>query len=422
MGVVSTPKTPPIPDQLHPNSNSEVMIQKVGKIIIKKSKVNKKGLAPLAYQIFIEKEKVEVGMKISCKPESFNEKTQRITELTEEDKFANLAIIMILNKINSIIIKVTANNTELTKKEFLSQLKNPQSKEDFLEFFLNKANQKLKDNQIEDSTFEAQMVKYRKMKRYKEKWPFAKINDAFIEDFIRWLKQDLINASKINGKPQVNGGINTLSSVMKVIKTYLNEAKKDKIRFEMPDIKLTWNKTSRTYLTFEERQLYIDLWLEKSLGDTTKQQALEMFLFSCSTGLRISDIKRLRTDHIINGVIHIVPHKTKKKQKEVIISCNDFVVELLKDRTGKIFPTIAEQTINEKLKEITFQLGLNKNVSMHVGRHTFATLYTQLSPDIKALSDILGHSSIVTTQQYLHVDEEHIKKAFKIHNDTWKMK
>lgn len=417
LGVILTPIAPPKNETLHPKPF--VMGDGRVKIIIKSWKTNKSGFAPLALQTFINGEKVEVGLGISVKPEKWDKKHRYLIPEDQSDNLTNVLISRKIGLASDILSRLAIEDRILTKNEFIDRFKNPQSKEDFIPYFKKKADEKLAQNKIGDSTFEAHMVIYRKLQRFQPKWYFTEISTEFIREFEDWLRKDLKRASAQLGKPLQNNGNNTVAANLKLINTYLRAAIDDKIRFEMPKIKIKWQKTSRVALTKPERKRLIDLYKSNTLGDTTKQQALEMFLFSCNTGLRISDLKRLRKENIVDGCIKIIAHKTKKDNISLDIPLTPFTRNIVADRTGKIFPTVSEQTLNEKLKEIAFQVDINKNVTMHVGRHTFATLWLQESNDIKSLSDILGHSSITTTQQYLHKDLDHVKKAFAAMEKGW---
>jgi integrase/recombinase XerD len=61
------------------------------------------------------------------------------------------------------------------------------------------------------------------------------------------------------------------------------------------------------------------------------------------------------------------------------------------------------------VKEIAAQVGIEKNVSPHTFRHSFATHLVEGGADLKAVQDMLGHESITTTEIYTHLDKEYLK-------------
>ena len=69
----------------------------------------------------------------------------------------------------------------------------------------------------------------------------------------------------------------------------------------------------------------------------------------------------------------------------------------------KIFKCISNQKTNEYLKIISMVLNIKKNITCHVGRHTYATLFLSLGGKVEFLSKILGHNDLATTMIYVHI-------------------
>jgi integrase/recombinase XerD len=74
-------------------------------------------------------------------------------------------------------------------------------------------------------------------------------------------------------------------------------------------------------------------------------------------------------------------------------------------KTGPLFEPISEQRMNAHLKDLAKMVGINKPLSNHSGRHTFATIFLQKTHDVATLQKLLGHSRIDETMVYVHINE-----------------
>src|SRR3546814_971123 len=80
---------------------------------------------------------------------------------------------------------------------------------------------------------------------------------------------------------------------------------------------------------------------------------------------------------------------------------------LIDESLKEFFQLPSEQEYNRTLKELAAKADIRKNLTSHVGRHTFGYLYMTRVGNLFALKEIMGHSSIVTTQRYAHLDDEY---------------
>lgn len=203
---------------------------------------------------------------------------------------------------------------------------------------------------------------------------------------------------------------NTVTGKMKRIKTIIHFAQALKLISEDPlkAIKLKAFTNRATVLSIDELQQLQQLHNEKSLP-LHQQNALHIFLIACYTGLRISDITALKHSNIHNNCIRLVQQKTGDP---TVIPLNDFSKELLHStyhiRTG--------QHLNRELSAIAAAAGIKKHITMHVGRHTFATVALRLGMELVAVSKMLGHKNIKQTQQYLHLMEDHLQEQMNRFN------
>ncbi|WP_160070387.1 site-specific integrase [Sphingobacterium bovisgrunnientis] len=181
--------------------------------------------------------------------------------------------------------------------------------------------------------------------------------------------------------------------------------------------KLHFEKVERGHLTKEE----LNVLSEKTFKIERLQAVLDMFLFSCYTGLAYIDIFNLSQDNIIKGIDGRDWLKTNRQKTNTMVSVPLLpeAVHLIKKYDdhpvsvgkGRLFPVISNQRMNGYLKEIAEICGIDKNFTFHLARHTFATTVTLSNGvPIESVSKMLGHTSIRTTQIYAKVVEHKLSE------------
>lgn len=148
-----------------------------------------------------------------------------------------------------------------------------------------------------------------------------------------------------------------------------------------------------------------------------------------ATGARVSEIANLKDEDIdlISGKVNI---KGKgNKERIVLISNNDSLQILTKYKQtfkekivainnfffiNRLAKRLSDQSIRGIVKKLSKKACIKKNVTPHVFRHSFATLLLENDVDIKYIQILLGHSSIITTQIYTHVNNHKINQILKL--------
>lgn len=166
-------------------------------------------------------------------------------------------------------------------------------------------------------------------------------------------------------------------------------------REKTPDIK---------YLTIDElRQLSAT----PDRDDVTRR----MFLFSCFTGLRLSDVEQLTWDEITSDMSRIIFRQRKTGGLEYL-DLNSQAVELMGKRgSGPVFEPINRSRVSISLTRWVKNSGIGKHITFHCARHTFATMMLSLGTDIYTVSKLLGHSDVSITQVYAKVIDEKKRAA-----------
>lgn len=166
---------------------------------------------------------------------------------------------------------------------------------------------------------------------------------------------------------------------------------------------------TRMYLTIEE---------VRKLAQTECEypNIKRAFLFSCLTGLRRSDVLRLTWNDIQeqSGFTRIIFRQKKTKGQEYL-DITQQAADLLGER-GKpdevIFTDIHSPTCtNETIKRWVLRAGINKEITFHCARHTFAVMMLDIGTDIYTVSKLLGHRELNTTQIYAKVLDKNKQKA-----------
>lgn len=186
----------------------------------------------------------------------------------------------------------------------------------------------------------------------------------------------------------------------------------------MRGFKYKYEPTQRTFLTHEElEQLEAFRAPNESLG-----RVKDTFLFSVYSGMRHSDVRALRVENLVQDEqgdfwIEKVIEKTKTQWRVPLLdNAKDIIDKYAREAeiTGSLLPSISNQKVNAYLKVIADLAGLDKELTFHVARHTFATtVMLARNIPIELASEFLGHSDIATTQVYARITNEHLKRTAK---------
>ena len=178
-------------------------------------------------------------------------------------------------------------------------------------------------------------------------------------------------------------------------------------------------------LTIEEIDRLIDA-LDMSKNESHRNKAIIETLYSC--GLRVSELVNLRFSDLFfeEGFIRVIGKGNKERlvpvsasvEKEISIY-NDHIrrhqnikkgdenVVFLNRRGGKLTRVM----IFTIIKDLAERISLQKTISPHTFRHSFATHLLEGGANLRAIQEMLGHESITTTEIYTHLDQRYLKEA-----------
>ena len=282
------------------------------------------------------------------------------------------------------------------------------SSADFIAYFEHLA-EKRKASQGNYGNWNSALKHLKEFKKFKVK--FSDINSEWLEDFKYYLIHDAKSSFKRNLSQ------NSCYSYFNKVKAALKQAVKDGYINSNPAMNVDAIKeaeTSREFLTLDE--------LKKVLNTRCDAPGYKnAFIFSCLTGLRFSDVKKLTWYEIqhSNEVGNYIRFKQKKTKSYETLPISIEARKILgEERTANesVFIDLSYSDFNnQKLKEWMIRAGIEKRITFHCARHTYATLQLSLGTDIYTVSKLLGHKNLKTTEVYAKIiDEKKQEAASKI--------
>jgi integrase/recombinase XerD len=178
----------------------------------------------------------------------------------------------------------------------------------------------------------------------------------------------------------------------------------------------------------KEKKLPIPLEVNEILAmiskcENKKHLAIIYLLYGC--GLRVSEVINLKWSHIERnaGVIHIIQAKGKKDRRvplfaDLLRVLTEYYREFKSECNGQEYLFVGqyggqytERSINNVLKQLAAKAGIKSNVHAHLLRHSYSSHLLENGVDLKVIQELLGHSSLKTTEIYLHISKAHIRKV-----------
>jgi integrase len=254
------------------------------------------------------------------------------------------------------------------------------------------------------------LMKYEKNERI----TFADITPEWVQGFRDYLDNEAVAWShdyrkRIKDKPLAR---NSKLSYFNKLRACLNQAFEDRIIPINPCRgveRFRPEEGTRMYLTIDEVRLLAQTECEYP-------RIKDAFLFSCMTGLRRSDILRLKWGDIHKqGDFTRIIFRQKKTDGQEYLDITPQAAQLMGDPKGindPIFEDIhSPSCTNKAVQEWVLNAGIHKKISFHCARHTFATMMLDLGTDIYTVSKLLGHRDLSTTQIYVKVLDKNKQKA-----------
>ncbi len=324
------------------------------------------------------------------------------------------ALLILLNKkimeLDLYINRCMADGQELNINLVRSYYSNkrvvqPES-QSFYSYYLDFVDRKAKEG-LNPETIRVYMTTYRVMKEFREEFKISDVSLDMIEKFDEYMRD--VNGNSVGGRHPKHKNLRTV--ILDIVKHNIPIDNPYKW-FKMPK-----GDQKEIYLERVELDKFIK-YSEQFEKSSKEYRILQMYLFSCYCGLRFSDALDLEWGHIDfkNSLIRKIMVKTKSEVITPIFPmAQDILLERMGlkkslDTTAKVFTRYSEPTINQTLRKHAKLAGINKHITYHSSRHTFATLLVIDGVNIYNISKYLGHSSVNMTQRYLKYDLSIAKK------------
>lgn len=383
---------------------------------VRNDKINKNGEVPVYMRITIDKVKAEYATGERIAPSIWNE--GRIKGNSGAAK--RIKETMDILRSRAMEIRSTYNlNEPLTARYIVDTLNGKitsktKSKSVMEVFNLhNGMVYNLIGIDYAQATYTRYITTLKHIKEYMEK--NYKVSDMLLTD----LDYEFIRGFEIYMKTIRKCSHNTTMKYIKIFKVITNYAVKndwlDKDPFKLFECKI--ERIEREHLAEEEIQAIRN----KEFSSERLDNVRNIFVFSIFTGLAYVDVAKLTKSNIVTGVdgkqwLSIPRTKTGIITTVPLLPPAVKILEKYKDHPiaeikGTLLPVPTNQKLNEYLKEIATLCNIDKNLTFHVARHSFATtIMIGNKVSSEALKPQMGHTDIKTTQIYSHQDEYKIAK------------
>lgn len=367
----------------------------------------KSGDAAVQLQIIINRKRKVYSTKIRVRVSEWDPDKELVKlpkhRKTEENQY-NMYLQQLKNRACSIIQNFIQNDIKLSIEKFDYEFSRAEVHKSFLKFMEQTTNEEV--GYLSKETIKVRRTVIKKLYLFRDEINFS---DLTIE---------LISSLEIHMLKKWKLGTNTRYKYHKTIKRFINLAIEHGINIKSPYCYFHVKKktTNRDWHTTPELHKLIALYNSNKL-ENYLQQTLAAYLFSClGGGYRISDLLELTSDNIINGQIVFQAEKTKRYKGVSRITLPEIVLGIIEGKEGKLF-NITSHRANINLKKIMWIADINKVMTFHMARHTFAMQYLINGGKIEHLQKILGHSKIETTMVYVHMHDDMVNQKMEIMNN-----
>lgn len=369
--------------------------------VIKQSKQNKRGLCPINFRLTYNKKRNEFSTGQFVAPKYWNAKKQLVSPKDPNNEFINAQLALITQKLNNTYLSLQLKESEFTVSDIMDiyfgrTVKKEENVYSYYKSFLLGL-EGLIGKDIKQSTYNKFNYVGNDVKAFiKHKF---KVNDVGLTSLnLQWLHDFEYYLKTVKNQKQIT--INkSIQRFRKSIKSAVAEGYLDVDPFLLYKTKTV--KSVVVFLDTDELKT-----LEEAQLDHPKLRLVkDLFIFSCYTGLAYYEISNLESKHIIKGFdgelwIQMNREKTTKPFSVPLLPKALEVLRVYHKERGRVFPNISNQRYNTFLKEISALTGIDKNLTTHTARKTFAStvlLYNDVPMEI--VSELLGHSNMKITQE-----------------------
>jgi site-specific recombinase XerD len=392
---------------------------------IKRAKANSQGISPIYVRVTIESKRFEFSSMKYINSEKWSIEGNKVKGSNEEARTINSHLDYLKNQVLEAEKRLYKKDISVTSETLKNEMFGFEERiRTLIPIFIDH-NNKIKaliGKEYAPGTLERYETSLKHTK-YFLMWKYnitdidiLKIDHAFITDYEFYLRT-VRNCTN-------NTAVKYIKNFNKIIKICLANHWIEKNPFA--NYKSKVKEVDRIYLSEEELQEIIN----KDFGTDRLSLVRDIFLFSCFTGLAYIDVKNLTKSHIsigIDGEKWIFTHrqKTESASKIPILPVTQMIINKYENHPqacnqDRLLPILSNQKMNAYLKEIAGVCKINKELTFHIARHTFATTVTLTNGvPIESVSKMLGHRNLRTTQHYAKVLDKKVSEDMKILKDKF---
>jgi site-specific recombinase XerD len=387
---------------------------------LKKPKTYQSGNIPIYARITLNSQRVEFSTGRDCNPDKWVSSAGRMSGNKEEAKTLNTYLDTIQTKVyeaHRLLLNAGEPVTaETIKNKYIGKGEKPRSLVKIFENH-NKQIETLIGSEYAAGTFQRYQtslkhtVDFLKWKYSVSDMDIRLIDHSFITEFEFYLR----SVRKCNN----NSAVKYIKNFGKVIRICIANDWLEKNPFR--NYKAKVKEVERAYLNEEEIQALMN----KKFKSERLSQVRNIFIFSCYTGLAYADVQKLDSSQIAIGIdgekwIHTHRQKTDTRASIPLLPIALEILEKYKSHpqclnTGKLLPVPSNQKMNSYLKEIADFCEIEKELTFHIARHTFATTITLTNGvSIESVSKMLGHKNLTITQHYAKILDKKVSEDMSL--------
>lgn len=375
---------------------------------------------PLYARVTVDGKRAEISLKTNVDSSKWNPEKGYLTGSTEDVKTINNYITQVKSKLFKIYTEMQMFDVPITaeaiKNKFTGET---EKKKTILQVFDYHNEQMAKIVGIDVSPITLKRYKNIRSKISDFVKNQYKKSDYYLED----LSYQFVTNFEYYLKTELKIQHNTATKQIQYLKKIINLAIKNEWINKNPfsSFKCSFRKVERDVLTMQELER-----IEQKIFKIQRlDQVKDLFIFSCYTGISYIDIMELTPEKLTLGIdgelwIYTQRHKTGERVRIPLLDKANAIIEKYKTHpavinSGGLLPKLSNQRLNSYLKEIADVCDINKNLTFHLARHTFATTITLANGvPMETVSKLLGHSSIKTTQIYAKVIERKVSEDMSV--------
>jgi len=386
--------------------------------VIRLPKQQKNDQATVFARISVNGRRCEISLKKKVNPQNWDEAKGKARGTKDEIRKLNEHIervrTLIADGYHELVQQKKVVTVDAVKSLFIGADYNEITLIKLGEYHNTEMKDKLADGTMKNYyTTQKYIAKFLKDKYHRNDISLAELNYKFILDFETFLSK---HQPKDHQKPLHNNGI--MKHIERLCKMVNMAVTMDWLTKDpFAKYKQHFDKVERFYLTKEELSA-----IEKKKFTIERLQVVkDLFLFSCYTGLAYIDTMNLTAGNIVKGIdgndwLITSRQKTDTDVRIPLLPQAEELIKKYQDHPkavnhGTLFPVISNQKTNAYLKEIADLCNINKAITFHIARHTFATTVTLSNGvPIESVSKMLGHTTIRSTQVYAKVVEQKLSE------------